>query len=296
MNAPIVVRGIRRRMPRPDLVVAFSLQSRGVLPRLPPPRVFYVTDSLEDLPGFDSAFMRAQQRQILETAEVVVACSRGLQAQLAARGVDPVYIPHGCDAGFLEVAFDQPTPVELEGRPRPFIGFIGGLNSRIDSGLLEASIRGADGGTLILVGGKFGSHPDVDDATARLLARPDVVTTGEKSATVLPAYVAALDAAIVPYVADSFNRLSFPLKIPQYLGAGVPVVSTGNGATEELADWVSVAEDPESFEAGVRKAVASRTPERRAELRAAAARWPWTAAAQRLLDACGLGDVASAGR
>ena len=282
-------------MPEPDLVIAFSLQSRGVLPRLPPPRVFYVTDSLEDLPGFDSSFMRAQQRQILETAEVVVACSRGLEKQLAARGVDPLYIPHGCDAGFLEVDFEQPTPAELVGRPRPYVGFIGGLNSRIDAGLLHAAIRGADGGTLILVGGKFGSHPDVDSATARLLARPDVVTTGEKSASVLPGYVAVLDAAIVPYVPDSFNRLSFPLKIPQYLGAGVPVVSTGNGATEELGPWVTVAEDPESFEAGVRAAIAGRTLERRAELRAAAGRWPWTAAAQRLLDACGLGDASGGG-
>ena len=42
----------------------------------------------------------------------------------------------------------------------------------------------------------------------------------------LPAYLGAMDLGLVPYAATPFNRASFPLKILEYLGAGLPVVAT----------------------------------------------------------------------
>jgi len=42
----------------------------------------------------------------------------------------------------------------------------------------------------------------------------------------MPSYLAAIDIGITPYRDTPFNRASFPLKTIEYLGAGVPVIST----------------------------------------------------------------------
>ncbi len=61
---------------------------------------------------------------------MVVACSLGLVRQFAERGVDAHYLPHGCDESFFTAAPE--LPAELVNRPRPFVGYVGGINSRID--------------------------------------------------------------------------------------------------------------------------------------------------------------------
>ena len=42
----------------------------------------------------------------------------------------------------------------------------------------------------------------------------------------MPAYIAATDIGITPYVDSPFNRASFPLKTLDYLSAGRPAVTT----------------------------------------------------------------------
>ena len=89
-----------------------------------------------------------------------------------------------------------------------------------------------------------------------------------------------------PYTRTEFNRFSYPLKIPQYLAAGLPVVSTSNGATDELGDYVLVADDPAAFARGVAQAVASNSPEAAARRREVVAARPWATVAREILNAC----------
>src|SRR5204862_6834731 len=115
INARLLERVIRRRVPAPDLVMSFALEARTVFARLDGRRIYYCTDSVADLPGAPSDTVRGYERRLVESADVVVACSRPLQAQLAERGAHPVYLPHGCDL----TAPDAPLPLphELAGRP-----------------------------------------------------------------------------------------------------------------------------------------------------------------------------------
>jgi teichuronic acid biosynthesis glycosyltransferase TuaH len=103
---------------------------------------------------------------------------------------------------------------------------------------------------------------------------------------VLPKYVAALDVGLAPYTDVAFNRKSYPLKVLQYLAAGVPVVSSANGATDDLVDAVHLAWGPDAFEHEVRQALKEGDPAQRAARQAAAASRPWTTVARELLAAC----------
>lgn len=284
VNAAILRRGIERGMPDPALVVALSLEARGVLPSLPGRHVYHVGDSLEDLPGNDPRVFRRREAAMLHAADVVMACSLPLCEQLAGRGAAPIYLPHGFDA---PTEHRPPTPEELRGRAKPWIGYAGSLNQRIDDVLLRASLAETRS-TLVLVGGWAsgrGVGPPPSSGFAELFADPNVVATGHVHPDRVPSYLASFDVGVAPYQRDSFNRKSFPLKITQYLAAGIPVVSTSNGATDELGDLLTVADTPEDFASAVARAVETDDDEaRRRRLKAAAAR-PWTVVADELLRA-----------
>src|SRR5205823_2163831 len=131
LNARILRRGIARRTLRADIAISFSLESRAVLGSLSGTHVYYCTDSFEDLPGANALEIRRREQELLDAADVVVACSKPLYAQLAERGANAVYLPHGCD--LLPPPEPPPVPAELAGRPRPFVGYVGSINFRIDA-------------------------------------------------------------------------------------------------------------------------------------------------------------------
>lgn len=294
INARLLRRGIHRHLGRPDLVVVSSLEARAVTRLLPGVRAYCCIDSFEDLPGVDAAAIRSREGQLLDVVDVVAACSLPLCDQLRARGADPVYLPHGCDESFL-VDLDQlDVPEQLRGLPRPLVGYVGSVNFRIDAALLVAARRAAGGGTLVIVGGSFrAAGPPPDQAAVALLAEPGVVTVGHRDAAVLPAYVAALDVGLAPYTEVAFNRKSYPLKVLQYLAAGVPVVSSPNGATDDLGDAVHLASGPDAFERAILDALREGDPARRRARQTAAASRPWTVVAGELVSACAARGVRS---
>ncbi len=309
MNAGLLARGLASRAGVPDLMVAFSLESRGLLgrdslaararrPRVAGATLYHCTDSIEDLPGVDAGAARRFEAELAQAADVVTACSLPLVAQLAARGIDARYVPHGCDV-FPEVALtrrpsggsDDGVPAVLAGRPRPWLGYVGSMNFRIDPSLLAAALEASCGGTLVLVGGAFGPRPA--PSLADLAARPEVVVLGRRTGEELVELLRAFDVGLVPYGPRAFNAKSYPLKVPQYLAAGLAVASTPNGATEELSGFVEVGSGPEEFAAAVSRALdrASCEP---ASLRIDAVKErTWRIVAIELLEAAGVEFPAS---
>lgn len=288
-NGALLKRGITTHFGEPDLTVAFSLEARGVIRRLRGRSVYYCTDSFEDLPDVDAAAIRAREQALIDLVDVVVACSLPLVEQIERRGAPAIYLPHGCDDE--AIAPDPIVPTELVGHPRPYVGYVGSVNFRLDPDLLRAALQATEGGTLVLVGGSFGAGPH--PAVADLVRQRGVAAISERSPAELPGVMAALDVGLVPYAVSAFNRKSFPIKIPQYLAAGVPVVSTPNGATDHLLGAVRVAEGSRAFADAVREALSDNTTEARSQRIAGVRQRSWRTVATELLAAAGLSAEAA---
>lgn len=267
-----------------DLTVAFGLQSRALYARSGGLRVYHCTDSWADHPGLDAASVIRWEDEILASSDVVVACSRPLVEMLRGRGVEAHLLPHGVDVDAFDGAASDP---EISSLPGPRIGFAGGLNFRLDPALLLAALEAVPGGTLVLIGSAWRSAGGaVDPSVEELLRREDVRSIGHRSGPDFANALAALDVALVPYRTTAFNRRSYPLKIPQYLAVGLPVVSTPNGATDEYGTLLSVAEEAEEFAEAVAAAV--REPGSPQPRRDAAAQRPWSVVATELVELTGL--------
>ena len=193
----------------------------------------------------------------LDAADLVVASSADIADRLRARGLDPLLIPNGVNPGHYAAVPNTPPAedVRLEG---PVAGFIGTLSARIDLGLLEAV---AERGTaLLLVGAR--QHTFRSERFDRLVARENVQWVGPRTYAELPAYLAAMDVGLLPYAETDFNRASFPLKILEYLAAGLAVVAVDLPAVRWLGtDLVRIVASSDDFAAAAVEGAREKGPE-----------------------------------
>lgn len=124
------------------------------------------------------------------------------------------------------------------------LGFFGVIDERFEIELIEHIAVARPDWQLILLGPVVKISPDT------LPRRANIHYLGQKSYQQLPAYLSGWDVALIPFKLNESTRFISPTKTPEYLAAGVRVVSTPIRdvvkpyGTQRL---VSIAEHPEDF-------------------------------------------------
>src|SRR5262249_39293502 len=146
------------------------------------------------------------------------------------------FVSHGVDVAHFSRALDPALapPADAAGLGRPVIGFFGLLAEWIDLGLLAGIARARPQWTLLLIG-----KANVD--TSALRALPNVRLLGQKPYATLPAYCRAFDVGVIPFRVDELTVRANPLKLREYLAAGLPVVSTDLPEVRKYAGLVRLA-------------------------------------------------------
>lgn len=106
------------------------------------------------------------------------------------------------------------------GLPRPRLGFYGVIDERMDLGLIAELADARPDWTIVMFG------PVVKIDPAELPQRPNIAWLGAKDYAELPFYAGGWDVALMPFAINDATRFISPTKTPEYLAAGLPVVST----------------------------------------------------------------------
>ena len=182
-------------------------------------------------------------------------------------------------------------PADIAALPRPVIGFYGTLRDWVDLDLIAGVAKARPQWSIALIGQQLD-----DVATVRGL--PNVHLLGRKPHAELPAYCKGFDVGLIPYRIDQRMTYVNPIKLREYLSAGVPVVSTRVPEVERMIDrsghLAQIADDAPGFVAAIERALAGDSPARRQERSAAMATETWPARVEqisRIVD-----DLASAKR
>lgn len=183
--------------------------------------VYYCVDEWATFPGLDAEGTRRAERALLERVDVTFATSQALVASKRAICADTYHAPHGVDHARFAQALDPALaiPDDLAAIPGPRIGFFGTLRDFIDVPLIAAIAQARPTWSIILIG------QQLTDLTA-VRGLSNVHLLGQRPHAQLPAYCKGLDVGLVPYRIDDNARFINPLKLREYLAAGLPVVST----------------------------------------------------------------------
>lgn len=220
--------------------------------------VYYCVDEWSMFSYIDTARTLEAERRLCARADVVFGTCQALVDSKRLLNPETHLAAHGVDHALFATALDPATtvPADLAALPRPVIGFYGTIQDWVDLRLVAHLAARHPEWSIALVGGV---HVDL----APIERLPNVHLLGRKPHADLPRYCKGFDVGLIPYVIDERMKYVNPIKLREYLSAGLPVVSTAVPEVMRYAAQCTVAADHDAFERGVADALAGDTPARR---------------------------------
>jgi glycosyltransferase involved in cell wall biosynthesis len=222
-----------------------------------------VYDNMDELSAFRGASQRLVDMEAALLARADVAFTGGMSLYEAKkhRHRNIHGFPSSIDFDHFAKArkLQDPDPTDQAGISRPRLGFFGVIDERMDVGLVGRVAALRPDWHVVMIG------PVVKIDPASLPQRPNIHWIGGKDYKELPRYLARWDIGFMPFALNEATRFISPTKTPEFLAAGLPVVST------PIADVVRPYGDKGLVEI-------ARTPEevvRKAEMLLHRPREPW---------------------
>jgi UDP-galactopyranose mutase len=202
-----------------------------------------VYDSMDELSAFKGAHpnMLKNENTLFKMADVVFTGGYHLYEFKKNRHHNIHPIPSSIDQAHFESGLGSNDPADQAQIPFPRVGFFGVLDERLNIELLDGLAHKMPDYHFIMIG------PVVKIDPASLPRHENIHYLGQKSYQELPLYLAHWDVAFLPFAKNESTRFISPTKIPEYLSANKPVVSTsirdvivpyGEMGMVEIADTV----------------------------------------------------------
>ena len=182
-----------------------------------------VFDKMDELAAFANAppLLKALETEMLERADVVFTGGAAMFKAAAHRHGNIHCFPSSIDtAHFGAARAGLPDPADQRPIGRPRIGFFGVVDERMDVGLVGEVAKLRPGWQVVMIG------PTAKIDPADLPQRENLHWLGGKSYAELPAYLANWDIGFMPFAINDATKYISPTKTPEFLAAGLPVVST----------------------------------------------------------------------
>jgi glycosyltransferase involved in cell wall biosynthesis len=180
------------------------------------------------------ALLEQYDRDVARRADVVFASSRAQYEHRQPFNPHTYFVPNAADFDlFRRGAENGPLPPDIRNLPRPVFGFVGWLGYSLDVSLIVKTASAYSNASIVLVGP---DHIPPTPASHQLHQMPNVHFLGEKPREQLPDYLRAFDVGLLPFVLEGHMLAAYPLKLHEYLAAGLAVVSTdltGTGSVQK---------------------------------------------------------------
>ncbi|WP_028778802.1 methyltransferase domain-containing protein [Shimazuella kribbensis] len=213
---------------------------RSILPKAEESTVLWVshppyyrfTDRLHaDLLVFDYIDEAAEEfaiwnnqdlKKAMEAADVITVVSQRLYDLVAKLFPEKhiLLIPNAADFEHFCDAKKMPIPSDMQHIPKPILGFMGSIASWIDVSILTEVAKLRPDWSIVLLGNDY---LGIEGMIADCL---NVFFLGRKLYHELPPYVGQFAVGLVPFQVRDMTHSSSPIKMYEYLAAGIPVIST----------------------------------------------------------------------
>ena len=183
--------------------------------------IYYCVDEWSAFTFLNGRLMEQMETDLIKQSDLVITSAEKLYASKRHLHPKTYLVPHGVDSEHFGKACLPSTivPKELEGLPTPIIGFWGLIHEWIDIDLIYQVASQRPQWSFVLIG-KTG----VDCSSLKMLS--NVHLLGVRSYDTLPAFAKGFTVGIMPFKINRLTENVNPIKLREYLAAGLPVVST----------------------------------------------------------------------
>ncbi len=183
-----------------------------------------VFDKMDELSAFRNApsLLLALEQELLDLADVVFTGGASMHEAAAHRHANIHCFPSSIDTAHFGAARTGTLadPDDQQGLPHPRIGFFGVIDERFDIAVLGKVAAAKPEWQFVMLG------PVVKIDPASLPKAANIHWLGGKNYSDLPKYLAHWDLGWMPFAINESTKFISPTKTPEFLAAGLPVVST----------------------------------------------------------------------
>ena len=204
--------------------------------------VYHCVDEFSEFTGTDKAAILEMERHLLEKSDCVIVSSDRLYATKHAHNENTFLVTHGVDVAHFRKACDPTVavPAEMSALERPILGFFGLIADWVDLDLIRYLAVSRPKWNFVLIG-------KTTTSTQILNGIKNIHLLGQKTYDELPMYAKAFDIALLPFAINELTIAANPLKLREYLAAGLPVVSTAIPEAEKLSNILRIGRDRTDF-------------------------------------------------
>jgi glycosyltransferase involved in cell wall biosynthesis len=241
--------------------------------------VYYIVDAWDHLPEMDRDRIRQADEEFARKADVVFATAKSLVELKKALNPETHLASHGVDHALFSKALDQDTqvPEDLSRLPQPVIGFFGLIQAWIDQDLICEVAKRHPEWSIAIIGR---ANCDV----AKMQAVPNIHLLGGRDYGTLPQYCRGMAVGLIPFKVNELTYHVNPIKLREYLSAGLPVVSTDLPEVEAYGQLCTVAKSTDAFVTGIERELAGDSQAKRNERSHAMLTEQWSAVVSRVGD------------
>jgi len=224
--------------------------------------IYHCVDDIAAQEGIDVDSFNSAELRFAARADLVIASSPALAERMQTLSSRVLYAPNVADTELFATAL-EPGRIDpqLSALPEPRIVFVGAIAAKKLDLELIATLADARGDWSFALVGPVGlGDPDTD--VSALAARPNVHLLGPRAQTALPEVLRGAAVGLIPYRRSRLTESIFPMKVYEYLAAGLPVVATGLPALAGV-DGVALVEGAQAARTAVEGALRDDSPERR---------------------------------
>ena len=252
-----------------------------VAPKLNP--TLEIVNRVDKMSAFgesDTSYIESlEEAQISRASRTYYTSQLLLADELNWHGGKGRFLDHGINLElFKPKGSDEPKPQEIKEIKTRIIGFFGGIDDYvIDISLLERIADHFADCTLLLIG-------QATCNISALISRANVVHLGQMSPKQVAEIGSYFDVAILPRKNDEWTKYTNPIKIKEYLGLGLEIVSMDIPEIRKYANDIRLVDNSDAFISEIEKALEEQlTEKRKKELRDLVNNDSWDVRVQEIL-------------
>lgn len=233
-------------------------------------RCYYVVDEISEFnwPLASRETVAADEREAILASDLAIATSAPLLEKCLLLNPASHLLSHGVDVDAYLTPGISP-PEDLLSIPAPRVGFIGKIEEWVDLDMVESLAQRHPQASLVFVG-------PISTDVSTLKTYPNVHFLGARPRERVPAYLSGFDVGLIPFKQNELTRNVNPLKLYEYLAAGLPVLSTPMNAVQADAGLgVLVGSTPDEISAHLSRILVQDPPENRIARQQYASRHSW---------------------